>query len=175
MNQFTTTIRSPMSGSGPETKGEPPGHFNPSFMGDRSDNDGNEQTPVMRPAHLGFTLIELLITVALVSILAAIAVPSYQSHLRKSTRSEAQSFMMAVAARQQQFLVDTRSYAATVTAVGIPVPAKVAAAYAVNMPAPTPAGFTLTLTPTGGQVNEPCGTLSINQVGTKTAAKSGCW
>lgn len=129
----------------------------------------------MRPTHLGFTLIELLITVALVSILAAIAFPSYQAHIRKSTRSEAQSFMMAVAARQQQFLVDTRAYAATVDAVGIAVPTKVAAAYAVNMPAPTAAGFTLTLTPSGDQANEPCGTLSINQAGTKTAAKSGCW
>ncbi len=129
----------------------------------------------MRPAHLGFTLIELMITVALISILAAVALPSYQAHIRKSTRSEAQSFMMTVAARQQQFLVDTRSYAATVAAVGIAVPTKVAAAYTVTMPAPTPAGFTLTLTPSGAQADEPCGTLSINQAGTKTAAKSSCW
>lgn len=129
----------------------------------------------MRPAHLGFTLIELMITVAVISILAAVALPSYQAHIRKSTRSEAQSFMMAVAARQQQFLVDTRSYGATVAAVGIAVPTKVAAAYTVTMPAPTPAGFTLTLTPSGAQADEPCGTLSINQAGTKTAAKSGCW
>jgi type IV pilus assembly protein PilE len=137
--------------------------------------DPNNQHTTMRPAHLGFTLIELLITVALVSILAAIALPSYQAHIRKSTRSEAQSFMMTVAARQQQFLVDTRAYAATVSAVGVAVPTKVAAAYTVNMPPPTATGFTLTLTPTGAQAQEPCGTLSINQAGTKTAAQSGCW
>lgn len=40
------------------------------------------------------TLIELLLTVALVSILAAIAYPSYQSHLLKSYRSQALADMV---------------------------------------------------------------------------------
>ncbi|MEO7152883.1 MAG: prepilin-type N-terminal cleavage/methylation domain-containing protein, partial [Burkholderiaceae bacterium] len=35
----------------------------------------------------GFTLIELMIVVAIVSILAAIAVPSYQDYVRKGRRA----------------------------------------------------------------------------------------
>lgn len=130
----------------------------------------------MRPSlPRGFTLIELMITVAIVAILAAIAYPGYQDHLRKSRRAEAQAFMMAVAARQQQFMVDTRAFAATVAAVGIPVPSNVSAGYTVSMPAPGTSTFTLTLTPTALQAAEKCGTLSIDQNGTKTAATSGCW
>lgn len=130
----------------------------------------------MRPSlPRGFTLIELMITVAIVAILAAIAYPGYQDHLRKSRRAEAQAFMMAVAARQQQFMVDTRAFAATVAAVGIPVPSNVSAGYTVSMPAPGTSTFTLTLTPTALQAAENCGTLSIDQNGTKTAATSGCW
>lgn len=131
----------------------------------------------MRPKASGFTLIELLITVAVVAILAAVAYPSYQQHVRKSRRAEAQAFMMAVAARQQQFLVDTRSYAATLTDVGIPTPTNVSLAYTSSLviAAAPAAGFTLTLTPKAVQTAETCGTLSINQGGTKTPSTGGCW
>jgi type IV pilus assembly protein PilE len=129
----------------------------------------------MKSSSRGFTLIELMITVAVIAILAGIAYPSYQQHVRKSRRAEAQSFMMAFAARQQQFLVDTRAFAATIDAVGVAMPANVALAYTANMPAPTPSTFTLTLVPRAHQASEPCGTLSIDQNGTKTAAIGGCW
>jgi type IV pilus assembly protein PilE len=123
----------------------------------------------------GFTLVEMMVVVAVIAILAAIAFPSYQAHLRKSKRAEAQAFMMAFAARQQQLMVDTRAFGATVTAVGVPVPANVSAAYTLSMPAPGTADFTLTLTPNADQASEKCGTLAIDQNGTKTAATSGCW
>jgi type IV pilus assembly protein PilE len=125
----------------------------------------------------GFTLIELMIAVAVVAILAAVALPSYQEHIRRSVRAEAQAYMMAVAARQQQFLVDTRGYAATLADVGVTMPAGVARAYTATMPAPSvvPPTFTLTLTPQGAQASERCGTLSIDQAGAKTAAVAGCW
>jgi type IV pilus assembly protein PilE len=130
----------------------------------------------MQSRHLGFTLIELMITVTVVAILAAVAFPSYQQHVRKSRRAEAQSFMMAVASRQQQFLVDTRSYAATVSAVGVAVPANVTQGYAVALDVPVGGTtFTLTLTPTSVQSADACGTLGIDQSGTKSPTTSGCW
>ena len=127
----------------------------------------------------GFTLIEMMIVVALIAILAAIALPAYTEQIKKSRRAEAQAYMLAVAARQQQFLVDTRAYAAGTTAsVVLPQPTNVTAGYgtvAMALLAGPPPTFTITATPTGGQTTEKCGTLTINQTGTKTAAVSGCW
>jgi type IV pilus assembly protein PilE len=118
-----------------------------------------------------------MIAVAIVAILMAVALPSYRDSFRKSARSEAQAFIQAVAGRQQQFLVDRRSYAATVAEVGIAVPANVAAAYTLSLTVSDgpPPGFTLEAVPRGGQVGERCGTLAIDQAGVKTAAAGGCW
>ena len=61
-------------------------------------------------AAAGFTLTELMIAVAIVGVLAVIAYPSYQDHLRKGRRSAAQSLMINIAAREQQYLIDARRY-----------------------------------------------------------------
>jgi type IV pilus assembly protein PilE len=125
----------------------------------------------------GFTLIELMVAVAIAAILAAIALPSYQEYVRRSTRTEAQAFLMSAAARQQQYLLDTRAYAGTLDAVGVPVPAKVAANYTLTLEVGTalPPTFTLTAAPAGSQAGEKCGTMTLNQSGAKTAATDRCW
>ena len=70
-----------------------------------------------------------MITVAIVAILAAIAYPSYQEHVRKGYRAQAQSFLMDVAFRQQQYFIDNRSYAADTGTLGLTAPAEVASRY----------------------------------------------
>lgn len=125
----------------------------------------------------GFTLIEMMITVALIAILLATALPSYRGHVRKSLRTEAQAYLMSVAGRQQQFLVDTRAYAATLNATGLVAPDRVIGAYTLELEvtAGPPQTFVLTATPKTDQSVESCGTMTINQAGAKTAAKAGCW
>ena len=127
----------------------------------------------------GFTLIEVIIAMAIVAILVAVALPTYRDHMRKSRRAEAQAYLMAVASRQQQFLLDTRGYAPDLTTVGVATPANVAAAYdlAASAVAGPPPTFRVTATPkaTTDQVQERCGTLAIDQTGAKMAALSTCW
>ena len=133
----------------------------------------------------GFTLIEVMIVVAIVAILAAIAMPSSESYVRKSRRADAQSFMSEVVARQQHFLLDRRAYGTSITAapaangLGMTIPTNVSSYYAVTMVTDnttSPPSFLVTGTPSGQQAQEKCGTLTIDQRGVKAASGTGiCW
>jgi type IV pilus assembly protein PilE len=84
-----------------------------------------------RGTQQGFTLTELMITVVVISILLAIAVPSYRQHVIRSKRTAAQAVMMDIANREQQFLLANRAYAdkATLEASGYALPADVGESY----------------------------------------------
>ena len=137
-----------------------------------------------RRGNSGFTLIEVMVTVAIVGILAAIAYPSYMAYVVRSNRAAAKSFLLEVTNRQQRYLLDARSFAADMTALQMSAPADVAKNYTITT-APkagtTPPGFTATATPTGSQLNRDaaCGTLTIDEAGTKTASGADgatkCW
>ena len=120
----------------------------------------------------GFTLIELLIVVVIVSILATIAVASYRFAIVKSNRRAAQGFLMDVALRQNQILLDRRAYGTTLTDVGATVPADVAKVYTVTVSAPggTPPTYTITATPISGSIQATDGTLSLTSAGVKSPA-----
>ena len=124
----------------------------------------------------GFTLIELMIVVAIVGILALVAWPSYEIQMRKSRRASAQSHLMDIAARQQQYLLDQRQYAANLTALNMTTPGDVSTYYTITVTpdnAATPPTYSATAAPTGGQASDPAGTLGITNTGVKTPA--GYW
>lgn len=135
----------------------------------------------MRKGHAvqcGFTLIELMIAVAVVAILTSLAYPSFTEHLRKSRRAEAQQTLMEVASRQQQHLLDTRDYAASLAATGAHIPSSVQTHYAlgltvVSASTGTAPAFTVTATPLGSQAQDACGTLGLTHGGIKTPVN--CW
>lgn len=125
--------------------------------------------------HKGFTLIELMITVAVVCILAAIAYPSYTNYVVRGKRSAAQGFMQSLSSKQEQFLLDNRSYTDTVNNL-LAAPGEVSANYTVTITTGTaPPTYTISATASGSQASRDaaCSPLTLKQDGTKSP--SGCW
>jgi len=145
----------------------------------------NESTVMKSKKNRGFTLIELMITVAIIGILSAIAYPSYIQYIVRANRSAAQSFMFAVANKQEQYLLDARSYAASVSALNLTQPAELSGKYLVTTTAvntDTPPTYTVTATPQGSQASQDtkCATLTLSSAGAKSqsgsaTAVSDCW
>jgi type IV pilus assembly protein PilE len=125
----------------------------------------------------GFTLIELLIAVAIVAILASIALPSYSQYVIRANRTQAKQFMEDIANREEQYLLDQRSYAATigVSGLGMVPPSETSGLYTFAVAAggndclggalPTP-GYTIIASAIGTQTSD--GDLCLDSVNHKT-------
>lgn len=127
----------------------------------------------MQNTSRGFTLIELMITVVIIGVLASIAFPSYQQFIIRSNRAAAQSAMMDIANRQQQFLLADRQYAekSGLEASGYMLPDEVSAKYGYSIDVDndaSPPNFTITFTPSGSQASD--GDLTLDSNGVKTPA-----
>jgi type IV pilus assembly protein PilE len=59
---------------------------------------------------LGFTLLELMVTLLIIGILAAIAIPSYSRYVRTSASADAQSQMLRIAGDLERWRAKNLSY-----------------------------------------------------------------
>ena len=67
----------------------------------------------------GFTLIELMIVIAIIGILAAIAIPQFNSYRKKSYNASAMSDVRNAATAQEAYFIDAQSYATAATSLSI--------------------------------------------------------
>lgn len=137
-----------------------------------------------RPSSAGFTLIEILMVVAILGILAAIAIPSYQNSVLVSRRAEAKSMLLQVASDQERFYSSNNTYSTN----ALPLAAVPAATrpsengfYVISVAA-CGAGiatcFVAAATPQGDQVADACTTLTLSSTGVRGATggtAEECW
>lgn len=142
----------------------------------------------------GFTLIEVMIVVAIVGIIAAIALPSYQSSVRKSRRSDAHALLQAAQLAQEKFRLNNTSYAVTTdftnaafTGVCVTVGTQCRSqggyyALTSTIGAGALAGveYTLTATPvssTSQAADTTCSTITVTQTasGVTNGPSTTCW
>ncbi|MBT2325624.1 type IV pilin protein [Variovorax paradoxus] len=138
----------------------------------------------------GFTLIEVMIVVAIVSILAAIAYPSYLEFIRKSRRAEARAQLMETVQYMQRFYSQNDRFDQAIGVAGkmtLPdaltrVPRQGAQTYAIGFAAQTASAFTLVAQPQGSMTGDRCGTLQIDNAGRRNIAGAAtgvavedCW
>ena len=126
----------------------------------------------------GFTLVELLIVVAIVSILASIAIPSYQSHIQESRRTEGQVKLMEVMNAQERYYTLNNTYVSDLTKLNYdnnPEPSEnnyyniSAAACGTGNGQQIDSCVQLTATATGAHAAD--GNLTYNSLGQRTPAE----
>ena len=134
----------------------------------------------MKSLSRGFTLIELMVVVAIVAIIMAIAIPSYQEQVRKSNRGLAKSDLLELTQCAERYHTTNGTYVGFEAATACDVDGKDDAnTYDFAADAIARTTFTLSATAQGGQSADKCGDLGINQANVRThsagAAADRCW
>ena len=131
----------------------------------------------------GFTLIEVLIAVAVIGILAAIALPSYQSAMRRGFRAECRSGLAAAMQEQERSFTSQSTYS---TSLAKAYSGDLASNSACTLAAAACGVAALTtcvrITATTAKSDTQCNTMTLDSTNTSTALDSGgtdqqavCW
>jgi type IV pilus assembly protein PilE len=129
-----------------------------------------------------------MITVAIIGLLAAVAVPSYTRYIQKSRRNDAKTSVLDMASREERFFTTNQVYTSTATnlgypgafPVGIPDPNAVTYNISVAISPTTSTSFTVTAAPVGPQTLDACGSYTVNETGVQgvtggTLSATECW
>ena len=129
-----------------------------------------------RAAARGFSLIELMIALVVVSILLAIALPSYNNYVIRAAREQAQTLLLQLAGQEEKIFLNSSAYAVNSTAVtkaydgtsagglGLANGKTPDGRYTITI-AGTTTTFTLTATPVTGLSNEKDGNITLDDTG----------
>jgi type IV pilus assembly protein PilE len=134
----------------------------------------------------GFSLIELMTVLLIIGLLAAVAWPSYQSHVRRGHRVqaqaallEAQHFMERHYGAHGRYVLDSGA-APTLPARLQVLPAQGPVRYRLRLEAVQAGSFSLRADPEGVMADDPCGSLLLASTGARSRTGTGlsvaqCW
>ncbi|MCW5622809.1 MAG: prepilin-type N-terminal cleavage/methylation domain-containing protein [Burkholderiales bacterium] len=118
--------------------------------------------------HRGFTLIEVMITVVIIAILAAIAIPSYRDYVIRGALPEAFSVLAGQRVKMEQFFQDNRTYEGACDAGTVATLPAATDRFTFSCD-PEPDATTYTITATGNAGTAAAGfTFTIDQSNVRT-------
>jgi len=134
---------------------------------------------------LGFTLIELMITIAVVAILSAIALPSYTAYIARGKITDGLASLADYRVRMEQYFQDNRNYGAANGTCPVTLPTSTYFTFSCTTGSTTPtASYTATATSIAGTLGAATGdyTYSLNETNAKATSKfkgtsvtKACW
>lgn len=137
-------------------------------------------------AAAGFTMVELMIVVFIITLLAAIAYPTYLDQMVRVRREAAKTCLSESAQFMERFYTTNLRFDQTLGGVAVALPpcnsgTDVTNFYTISLSAVGQRNYTVQAVPKPAQASRDtmCGTLSLDNTGTKTESGTGtvdyCW
>ena len=129
----------------------------------------------------GFTLIELMVTLAILGIILAVAIPNYRQWVLESGRTEAKSVLMQGAQTLERCFTRFSAYNDGNCPLGAgDTEMSESGKYQLSVTGVTATTFNLTAVPQGGQTQDSdCGSFTLNNAGVRGVSTgtdpADCW